>query len=96
MAFGNVLGAKLMQFEWHDYVGAIGVALLLGTYFCLQINRIAAQSLLYSQLNAVGSLLILVSLSQRFNLSAFVVEASWFVISIVGIVVTIYEKSDGA
>lgn len=78
-----------MEFEWHDWVGAIGVVTLLGTYLLLQLNRIAAQSLLYSQLNALGALLIMVSLSQDFNFSAFVMEASWFVISIIGAVVTL-------
>lgn len=79
--------------EWHDYIGGVGVATLLVTYLLLQVNRIAAQSLLYSQLNAIGALLIMISLSQDFNLSAFVMEASWFVISIIGAAVTIRSAS---
>lgn len=80
-----------MEFEWHDLLGAIGVAVLLVTYLALQLNRIAAQSLRYSQLNAVGSGLILVSLTQDFNMSAFIVEASWFAISLVGAAVSIWK-----
>lgn len=80
-----------MEVEWHDYIGATGVAILLGTYLFLQLNRIAAASLLYSQLNAVGALFILISLSQDFNMSAFVVEACWFVISLIGAAVSIWN-----
>ncbi len=80
-----------MDFEWHDYVGAVGVAVLLGTYLLLQLNRIAAQSLRYSQWNALGSGLILVSLTQDFNMSACIVEASWFVISLIGAAVSIWN-----
>ena len=82
-----------MELEWHDYVGAVGVLILLATYLLLQVNRIAAQSLRYSQLNAVGSGLILVSLTQDFNMSACVVEASWFAISLIGAAVSIRNQS---
>lgn len=80
-----------MDFDWHDYIGAIGVAFLLGTYLALQLNRIAAQSLLYSQLNAIGSGLILVSLTQDFNMSACVIEVCWFIISLIGAAVSIWN-----
>ena len=80
--------------EWHDYVGGLGVATLLVTYLLLQVNRIAAQSLLYSQLNAIGAFLIMVSLWQDFNMSAFIMESSWFVISLIGAAVTIGKSGD--
>ena len=80
-----------MELDWHDFVGATGVVILLGTYLLLQLNRIAAQTLLYSQLNALGAFLILVSLWHDFNLSAFVVESSWFVISLIGAAVSIFN-----
>ena len=81
-----------MEFEWHDFVGVMGVVTLLSTYLLLQLNRMDARSLLYSQLNALGALLIMISLSQDFNLSAFVMEATWFIISIIGVAVTISNK----
>lgn len=82
-----------MEFEWHDIVGGFGAVVLLTTYLLLQINFISAKSLLYSVLNAVGSGGILVSLLYDFNMSAFVIEASWLVISIIGAAVTIRETS---
>lgn len=80
-----------MEYQWHDVVGGLGVVTLLLTYFLLQINYIAAQSLRYSLLNGLGAALILVSLSFNFNLSAFVIEACWLVISCIGAVVSLIQ-----
>ena len=43
-----------------------------------------ATSLTYSISNALGAILILVSLSQDFNLSAAIVESAWLLISVIG------------
>ena len=67
-------------------LGNIGVFLIILTYLLLQLRRITSESLLYSVLNAVGAALIIVSLLFDFNLSAFIVEAFWVIISLVGIV----------
>jgi len=40
----------------------------------------------FSLLNAAGSLLIIVSLLFKFNASAFLVEAFWFFISLLGLI----------
>ncbi len=74
-----------MDYGWHDFVGNIGVVGVLVTYLLLQLNRLDAQSLTYSAVNAVCALLILISLLVDFNLSSFVIEIAWFCISTVGI-----------
>ncbi|MEC8556574.1 MAG: hypothetical protein VXZ82_16310 [Planctomycetota bacterium] len=80
------------MFYLHNLIGGLGFVLLLGTYLLLQLNRIEAQSLLYSLLNALGAALLLVSLAFDFNLSAVLVESSWLVISLIGIAVTLVDK----
>ena len=80
-------------FDLHNLIGGLGFVLLLGTYLLLQLNRIEAQSLLYSLLNALGAALLLVSLAFDFNLSAVLVESSWLVISLIGITVTLVDKN---
>ena len=75
-----------MNYAWHDIVGNIGVLLVLGAYLLLQLGRWSPQSLSFSIVNGTGAGLILVSLTQEFNLSAFIVEAAWLLISLVGIV----------
>ncbi|HET6630202.1 MAG TPA: hypothetical protein VFG91_10545 [Woeseiaceae bacterium] len=74
-----------MTYEWHDLLGNIGVLLILGTYLLLQMQRLSAQGWLYSAANGLGALLVLLSLTQQFNLSAFAMELVWLFISIYGL-----------
>lgn len=74
-----------MNYGWHDVIGNLGVLLILATYLLLQIGRMSAESLLYSAANGAGAVLILISLLFNFNLSAFIMEAAWLVISVYGI-----------
>lgn len=74
-----------MQFGWYDAVGAVGTTLIIATYVLLQTGRIRSETLLYSLLNAAGAGLILFSLAFNFNLSAFIVEFFWLLISLFGI-----------
>lgn len=75
-----------MTVEYYDLVGATGVLLIVGTYFLLQIGKIQSKSLLYSLFNALGAAFILFSLYFEFNLSAFLIEFFWLLISIIGMV----------
>ncbi|MGX5173027.1 CBU_0592 family membrane protein [Aliikangiella sp. IMCC44653] len=75
-----------MEYNWYNFVGNIGVALTIGTYFLLQIEKLRSESLMYSMLNLIGALCITTSLSFDFNLSAFVVEISWIIISLIGVI----------
>ena len=73
-----------MTLYWHDWAGMIGVVLILLAYLFLQLGRLAALDLRYSGLNLAGALLIILSLLFDFNLSAFLMEAAWVAISIMG------------
>ncbi len=75
-----------MIYGWHDLLGIIGVVLILATYMLLQLEKLSATSFLYSATNGLGASLILVSLTYEFNLSAFLIEAFWLLISTYGIV----------
>ena len=71
---------------WFDVVGSFGVFLIVITYLLIQLNKLSNLDIRYSLLNAIGALLILVSLLFKFNLSAFIVEIFWLIISTVGII----------
>ena len=75
-----------MTYGWHDLLGMIGVVLILATYTLLQLEKLSATSFLYSATNGLGASRILVSLIYEFNLSAFIIEAFWLLISTYGIV----------
>jgi hypothetical protein len=80
-----------MTYAWYDIIGTLGVALIIITYVLLQIERIRSDQLSYSTLNAVGALLILISLYYSFNFPAFVVEFFWLLISLFGIAKYIFR-----
>ena len=75
-----------MDYALHDAIGNLGVALIVGTYFLVQIGRMSAVQLPYIVMNGLGALLITYSLCFDFNMSAFVIEVTWFLISLVGMV----------
>lgn len=70
----------------YDAIGLLGVGLIVYTYFLLQTRVLTVDDLRYSVYNLIGALLIIVSLTQNFNLPSFVIETIWVTISIVGIV----------
>jgi multidrug transporter EmrE-like cation transporter len=67
-----------------DFVGNLGVLVLMVGYLLLQLNKLS-NGLAYSVLNALGASLIVISLLVNFNLSAFLIEVFWILISFVGI-----------
>jgi hypothetical protein len=74
-----------MRFHLFDVAGFAGVLLIIVAYLLLQLEKLPSSSPRYSLLNAAGALLIMVSLFFAFNLSAFIVEAFWFLISLLGL-----------
>lgn len=83
-----------MRFHWYDILGTVGVAVIILTYVLLQLERIRSDQLSYSLLNAIGALLILVSLYFSFNFPSFVVEFFWLLISLFGIGKYFWQKHD--
>lgn len=74
-----------MSYAWYDFVGNVGVVFILGTYLALQLGRMRGDGLAYPVSNGLGAACVLVSLAYDFNLSAFVIETAWVLISLVGI-----------
>lgn len=75
-----------MNYSLYDFLGTIGVILIILMYLLLQLNKIKSTSIVYSSLNALGAILIIISLIFEFNLSAFIIESFWLIISIYGII----------
>lgn len=80
-------------YGWPDFVGNVGVALIVLAYLALQLGKLDSRGLAYSALNAVGAALVLVSLWFDFNLSAFIIEAFWVAISLLGLVRGVRERA---
>lgn len=73
-----------MSYVWYDLVGNLGGALIIVSYFLLQAGLIDASNIWYSTLNFVGAAAITLSLYYEFNLSAFIIEVFWMLISLMG------------
>lgn len=80
------------DYGWHDLVGNLGVLCVLVTYFMLQAGRLGADSIAYGAFNALGAVLIGISLMVDFNLSSFLIEICWFSISLYGIARIVLER----
>ena len=68
-----------------DFIGLSGVLIVLIAYILLSIHKMSAKSYSYFGLNALGSFLIMYSLFHEWNLSAFMMEFCWFLVSLYGV-----------
>lgn len=71
--------------ELHNLIGLVGVGITLLAYFLLVTHKMGSHTYAYTLLNLVGSLMIMYSLFYAWNLSAFVMELSWFAVSAYGV-----------
>ncbi|MGI9167553.1 MAG: CBU_0592 family membrane protein [Pyrinomonadaceae bacterium] len=85
-----------MNLTWFDLAGFVGVVLIVIAYLLLQLNRLPSSAPSYSLMNALGAGLVMVSLLFDFNLSAFLMEAFWFLISLFGLLRTLSSRPSTA
>ncbi len=71
--------------NFHDFVGLVGVSIIIVTYLLLQTHKLNFADVRFSLLNIIGSILILYSLSFDWNLSSVVIESFWILISLIGV-----------
>jgi len=73
------------NFNSYDVSGLCGVAAYIGAYLGVQLGRMKPESTCYSALNLIGPLLVLVSLTDAFNLASFVAQSFWVAITLFGL-----------
>lgn len=74
-----------MKYGMVDFLGIIGVGIIVVTYLFLQLGKLRSEALAYSLMNAIGASLIVASLLVNFNLSALLMEVFWVLISLLGV-----------
>lgn len=72
--------------SWADAAGVTGVVLILVAYAGATMGRLDPKRAPALALNLVGASLILLSLAFAFNLSAFLMEAAWALVALIGLV----------
>jgi hypothetical protein len=69
-----------------DIAGLVGVTLILAGYAAATAGHLHPKGAPSLAVNFVGASLILLSLTQKFNLSAAIVEGAWALIALVGLI----------
>ena len=98
-AFGAeavTLEDSFLNYSWYDLAGNIGVLMMVGAYLLLQMEKLSSSAVSYLLLNAVGALLVILSLVFHFNLSAFLMEVFWLLISLYGLAKPLLSKPKAA
>ncbi|MFH0709477.1 MAG: hypothetical protein V2A75_04650 [Pseudomonadota bacterium] len=67
-----------------DVIGITGVFIIVVAYILMQIDRMDPKGFLFSLLNTIGAIFILVSLLYDWNLASFVMEVIWLTLSFYG------------
>ena len=70
----------------YEIAGYIGVAFYIGSYAALQFGLLSGRGYLYAFLNLIGASLVLVSLTEAYNLFSAIIQITWITISIVGMI----------
>ncbi len=83
-----------LHLTWYDWVGMTGMAMTLVAFWLLQARRLSGTGIVYQLLNLFGSAGVLVSLVCDFNLSAFLLEAVWLLISCYGIMRSFQARNE--
>jgi membrane-associated HD superfamily phosphohydrolase len=81
-----------LDYGWFDLIGNVGVLLMVVAYLLLQLEKLSSSAISYLLLNAVGAVLVIISLLFRFNLSAFFMEVFWLMISLYGLTKTLFAR----
>jgi len=75
--------------------GLVGVALMLGAYAAAQLRWLDPVRLPALLMNLAGTSLVMVSLTNRFNLAAFVMEAAWALVALFGLLRLAFTRRRG-
>ena len=72
-------------YTWSDFIGNIGVVLLIATFAMLQFEKIDPKGFWYSFNNMVVAILLMINLYYKPNLSSIIIEIFWIGLSLVGL-----------
>lgn len=89
-------GGSDLNYSWYDLAGNIGVLMMVIAYLLLQLEKLSSSAVSYLLLNAAGAVLVILSLIFHFNLSAFLMEVFWLLISLFGLAKPLFSRAKPA
>ena len=69
----------------YELIGILGFAVYVASFFAVQLNFLDGNSESYACLNILAALLVLISLSEAFNLASAMIQISWIFIGLIGL-----------
>lgn len=83
--YPNGLSTMQYTYNFFDFVGNLGVFLLISSYFALTSGRVTSSGLLYPLTNLLAAIFLTMSLIDKPNLSSLIIEFFWIIISLYGL-----------
>ena len=77
---------EVVSSEVYQAIGVAGFVLYMLSYFLLQIGKIEGCGNIYILMNLSAASFVLVSLVHNFNLASALIQISWILISIIGLI----------
>lgn len=84
-----------MTLDWANIVGLVGSAIFLVAFAYANLAA-SFSKVWFNAANLAGAVLLLASLSVHFNLAAFVLEAAWAVIALLGLIAALRNRARSA
>lgn len=76
-----------------ELIGLFGFISYLLSYTLLQLGKIKGDSACYTIMNMISASLVLISLAESFNLASALIQITWILISIIGLLRILFYKS---
>lgn len=84
----------MMHFSLADWIGTIGVTLLLVAFLLNLLNKIQQSSLSYIVLNCIGAALACMASVMIHYIPFVILEGTWTIVSVVALINFIRKRSD--
>jgi len=75
----------IYDYTWSDFVGNIGVVILLTTYYLNVAGKINSKGWQYNLANLIVAVLLGINLYYKPNISSIIIEIVWFIIASYGL-----------
>ncbi len=75
-----------MQITWWELTGLLGACLYAASYLGAAFDKIPSQSIHYYLIKLIAATMVLVSLTESFNLASVVIQVFFIAVSCIGIV----------
>ena len=75
----------IYDYTWSDFIGNIGVVILLTTYYLNVVGKIDSKGWQYNLANLIVAVLLGINLYYKPNISSIIIEIVWFIIASYGL-----------